>query len=457
MYRFALDYLNQWRTRPDRKPLVVRGARRVGKSYLVRLFARENFEHLIEIDFERDPGLASLFASSRPRQIVQLLEAQFHTRIEPGSSLIFLDEIQAVPEVFACLRNFQEEFSGLHVIAADSLLDDTLTQEDISAPVGRIEYLHIGPMQFEEYLIAAGHQGLVDFMTRYRPGDEIPDALHQKLLALIRRFLVTGGMPEAVEVILDSGSFLDGDIIKQSILVTLQDDFARYGRRVDRDRLPKVFRKLPELVGSRFKYVKVDRRERSKNLAAALSLLCSARVAHRVVHSSANGLPLGARTNDRLFKVLFLDVGLMLRALGLGLHDIERVQDPMLVNGGAVAEQFVGQHLLYSGQPYEEPELHFWAREKKNSMAEVDYVIAEGARIVPVEVRAGKTAKLKSLHAFLIEKGLTRGVRLYSRPPSIIHSWTTLSNVPSVPFELLSLPLYMVGHLRRLYREWAGD
>ncbi|MBN2496857.1 MAG: AAA family ATPase [Deltaproteobacteria bacterium] len=434
---------------------MVRGARQVGKSYLVKLFAGECFEHLIEIDFERDPDLASLFASRRPSDIVPLLETQFDARIEPGSCLLFLDEIQAAPDVFICLRYFREELPGLHVIAAGSLLDNALAQKAFSVPVGRIEYLHLGPMQFEEYLIAAGHQGLVDFVTRYRPGDRIPEALHQKLLAQLRRFLHTGGMPEAVEAILDSGSLRDGDIVKQSILSTFQDDFGKYGRRVDPLRLAKVFRKLPQLVGRRFKYVQVDRHERSKDLAAALDLLCLARVAYRVCHSSASGLPLAAQANERLFKVLFLDVGLMARALGLDLREIERADDVMLVNAGAMAEQLVGQHLLYSAQPYEEPELHFWAREKKSALAEVDYVIADRTRIVPVEVKAGKTGRLKSLHVFLADKGLAHGVRLDSRPPSVLRTSMTLPDGRETPFELLSLPLYMVGQLRRLYREWT--
>jgi hypothetical protein len=308
-------------------------------------------------------------------------------------------------------------------------------------------------MLFEEYLLAVGEDRLVDFLRELRPGDIIIEAIHGRLLALLRQYLVIGGMPAVIKAFLGSGSLQGCDAVKQSILSTYQDDFSKYRRRVNHERLIKVYRALPRVVGSRFSYVQVDRNERSKDLAAALHMLSLARVAYRVRHSSSNGVPLGAQANDRKFKVLFLDVGLMLRALGLGLLDLERAEDLLVVNRGAVCEQLVGQHLLYSRRPYEEPELHFWAREKRNSQAEVDYVISEGATVVPVEVKAGKTGTLKSLHLFLREKGRRLGVRVNSEPPSLLEAETSLPGQENTEFTLLSLPLYMVGQLRRLVRE----
>ena len=155
MYRMALDYLKEWKDRATRKPLVIRGARQVGKSFLVRLMAREAFANLLEINFERMPDVVSLFASKAPRTILPLLEARFNVSIEPGKTLLFLDEIQAAPEVFAALRYFQEEMPELHVIAAGSLLEFVLQEHTFSMPVGRIEYLHLGPMSFELGLMKA--------------------------------------------------------------------------------------------------------------------------------------------------------------------------------------------------------------------------------------------------------------------------------------------------------------
>lgn len=453
MYRFAIKDLNTWGKSMNRKPLVVRGARQVGKTFLIRLFAKKNFEHLLEINFERDPEAASLFVSNDPKTIIQLLELQFNISIKQGDTLLFLDEIQAAPQVLSCLRYFYEEMSGLHVIAAGSLLEFVLEEPAFSMPVGRIEYLHLGPMQFEEFLIAAGKEKLVDFLNNLSPGEDIPKPVHFRLLALLKTFLVTGGMPEPVAVYLKSHSWQKCDSVKHSLLLTFQDDFSKYKRRVDHRRLLLVFKKLPVLAGQKFKYVNVDRGERSKGLAVALDMLCHAKVAYRVFHSSCSGIPLGATVNEKKFKVLFLDVGLMSTATGLNLLDYEKAGDVMMVNGGAVCEQFIGQHLLFSQQPYREPEVYYWIREKKGSSAEIDYVIAEGPNIIPIEVKAGKSGTLKSLHLFFREKHPFIGVRFNSDVPSLLTLDTILHDGENLPYRLLSLPLYMAGQARRLVRE----
>ncbi len=323
-------------------------------------------------------------------------------------------------------------------------------------PVGRIEYLHLGPMQFEEFLLAVGKKHLVRFLEESSVKGPLPEALHVQLLGLLREFIAVGGMPGAIKAFVESDSLLECDAAKQSILSTYQDDFGKYGRRVNHLRLSKVFKALPRLVGSRFSYVGVDREERSRDLAASLHMLSLARVAHRVCHSSSNGVPLGAEANERKFKVLFLDVGLQARALGLGLLDFERAEDLLMVNQGAISEQFVGQHLLYSREFFEEPELQFWARERRASLAEVDYVISDGPEVIPVEVKAGKTGSLKSLHLFLKEKRRTLGVRLNVDRPSLLEATIPIPGQDDTPFMLLSLPLYMVGQLRRLARECFG-
>jgi len=450
VYRTALEYLAAWRTRPSRKPLILRGARQVGKTHLVRRFAAEHFDRLVELNFERDPELASLFAGNDPGQTVQRLELEFDGSMESGAVLLFLDEIQAAPLVLTALRYFREERPELHVVAAGSLLDHLLEDHALPMPVGRVEYLHLGPMTFEEFLLAAGRERLARFLGTLAPDGAVPAAIHDRLMGLLRQYLATGGMPEAVGAFLAGGSYRDCEAVQQSILSTYQDDFGRYGRRTDQARLVKVFRSLPRLVGSRFKYVHVDREERSKDLARALHLLCLARVAYRVRHSASNGLPLAAEAREARFKPLFLDVGLMLRALGLNLLDLERHEDVLLVNAGAVCEQLVGQHLMYSGPPYAEPELHFWAREKRNATAEVDYVISESGEVVPVEVKRGKTGTLRSLHLFLREKRRGLGVRLNSEPPSLLTATATLPDSRRLTFRLLSLPLYLVGQVRRM-------
>jgi len=417
------------------------------------MFAADEFETLLEINFEQDPDAASLFESKSPRTIAPLLEARFNCDLKPGTGLLFLDEIQAAPEVFAALRYFHEEMPELHVVAAGSLLEFVLEEHSFSMPVGRVEYLHLGPMQFEEFLLALGRDKLKSFLEGYSAGEPMPEAIHSELLRVFRQFLIVGGMPEAVRAFSETVSYRDCDAVKQSILSTYRDDFNKYRERASHHRIDKVFTKVPQLVGQKFKYSQVDREDRAAQLAAALDLLCLARVTHRVRHTAANGLPLGAEADDRSFKVLFMDVGLLCRSCGLGAVDLEAAEDVMLVNSGAVCEQFIGQHLLYSRPFYEEPELYCWMRQKRSSTAEVDYVTAVGQQIVPVEVKAGKSGALKSLHIFLTEKKREFGLRFNSDQPSLLDATTSVARGASKPFRLLSLPLYMVGQAARLCHE----
>jgi len=457
MYRDAIVELEQWLNRARRKPLVIRGARQVGKTTLVRLFAERFFDGLAELNFEREPKVAELFAAKDPKETLRLLEPYLGREIVAGRTLLFLDEIQATPEVLAALRYFYEELPELHVIAAGSLLEIALERPAFSVPVGRIEYLHLGPMNFCEFLLAAGNEQLARFLRGFAPADSIPEALHDQLLQWLRTFLVVGGMPDSVRAFLEGGSYRESEAVKHSILATFHDDFGKYGPRVDTARLRKVFERLPHLVGTRFKYVNVDREERSRDLAGALQLLTQARVAFRVRHTAANGVPLGAEADDRVFKVLCLDVGLMATASGLSIVDLEDARDVMMVHRGALCEQFVGQHLLYSAPPWEEPQLFYWSRERRGSAAEVDYVISQGSAVVPVEVKAGKTGTLKSLHVYLREKARSFAIRLNTAPPSMLETAIPLPGEEEAPFQLLSLPLYLAGQVRRLLQECRAE
>ncbi len=456
MWRRALDHLAYWKDRASRRPLVLRGARQVGKSTLVRLFAEQSFDHLVTIDFERDPRDATLFASADPAALLPRLEVRAGARIVPGRTLLFLDEVQAAPDALRALRYLHEERPDLHVIAAGSLLDLTLAEAQVPFPVGRVEFLHLGPMSLDEFLLGTGERSMAEWLGTLRPGDSLPEALHARAMELLRAYLVIGGMPEVVATWAKTRSLLECELVKQSLLSTFEADFAKYGPRVDLRRLSKMFRAAPRFVGQRFKYAHVDRDDRAAPLARALDQLVAARVVHRVRASSGNGVPLAAEADDRRFKVLFLDVGLLGRALGLDLREIDQADDVVAIHAGAIAEQHVGQHLLSAREPHEDPELYFWARELRSSTAEVDYLTLDGTQVIPVEVKSGVTGRLKSLHAFVREKGARLAVRLDRRPPSVTDAVTSLPDGHNVPFRLVSLPLYLAGHVGRIVREQAG-
>ena len=453
MKRAGLEYLSEWKSRQKRKPLVVRGARQVGKSYLINDFAKREFASHLTINADRDRAFLKRIVDESPVRMLQLMELEYGLRLIPGQSLLFFDEIQAVPDLFAKLRYFYEEVPDLHVLAAGSLLDFILEDHSFSMPVGRIEYLHLGPMTFGEFLDATGHERWNVFLASFGYHDAMPDAAHATLGKLFRTFLTLGGMPEVVDTYARTGSLLEADQVKESILGTLRDDFAKYGRRVNHDRLLKVFERLPSLVGQKFKYVNVSRDESAREIGRCLHLLELARLVYRVRRSACSGLPLGADARDDAFKVLFLDAGLLLRACGLGSAAVERTPDVMLVNAGAVAEQVVGQHLLYARPCWEMPELHYWAREKPTSAAEVDYVIVAGGQIVPVEVKAGKSGTLRSVWQFVAGKKAKLALRFNTDKPSVLDATDTMHDGTRISYRLLSLPLYLIDHAVRLTGE----
>ena len=451
MERDALEYLREWRNRQDRKPLVIRGARQVGKTFLVRQFARHSFEDLIEVDFENEVDVAGYFARTEVGATVKLLEAHYGRKIQPGKTLLFLDEIQAAPEIFARLRYFYEQLPELHVIATGSLLEFVLENHDFSMPVGRIEYMHLGPLRFSEFLNAVGDRGLAELVESYTPGVDFASGIHKRLVERLREFMVVGGMPESVNSFISAGDHLPSDRVMQSILQTFADDFAKYGARVNRQHLLAAFRALPRLIGRKLKYVNISRDIRAADLDRALHMLELARLSHRVHHTAAQGIPLGATINPKMFKPLLLDIGLVLNALGLNAADMATA-DLMLVNSGAVCEQFVGQHLLYRQPMYRQPELYYWAREEPSASAEVDYVIGIGPHVVPVEVKTGKTGTLRSLHQFMVTHDCPIAVRLNLDLPSLTQAEGKLPTGQEYSYPLLSLPLYMVEQVEQLVR-----
>ncbi|MBI4357081.1 MAG: ATP-binding protein [Gammaproteobacteria bacterium] len=457
--RFALDALKEWKSQEGgRKPLVLRGARQVGKSCLIRHFAKDSFENLVELNFEENPLLAELFKARSPAEILSMIEIETKETIRPGKTLLFLDEIQAAPEVFLKLRYFFEQIPLLHVIAAGSLLEFLLEEHSFSMPVGRIEYFYLGPLLFEEFLLAVGEHKLCEFLHQITLKDVIPLLIHEKLLRLVRVYLAIGGMPEAVSVYIENAfSYKAADRVHQSILKTYEDDFGKYHKHSHFLKVQKVFQKIPHLVGKKLKYVHIDPEERAKDLSRALQILCLARVIQCVCHTTASGIPLKAMADEKTFKPLFLDVGLMSSACGLSLLEFERSKDLTRVNEGSICEQFVGQHLLYSREIYQEPEIYYWVREKKNAEAEIDYVFSEGEHIIPVEVKSGKTGTLRSLHQFFKDKKRTLGIRFNTDCPSLYEGSLPLLNKESFSFKLISLPVYLVGQTRRIVRQILGD
>ncbi len=447
MYRHHLHTLRRWFSQDTHKPLVLRGARQVGKSTLVHLFAKKQGLELVELNFERNPEHADLFQGHDVVQSVAMIRLMLNKRLETGKSLLFLDEIQAVPELLATLHYFYEDLPTLHVIAAGSMLDFELTAPDFSMPVGRISYLHLHPMDFSEFLHAVGEAPLATFLEAWLPEQPVALPLHQKLMGLLRNYMAVGGMPEAVAAFARHRDYQLCEQIKQDLLATFSDDFAKYARHQDQHLIRQVFRSAPTLIGRKIKYSEINREIPAARVADALERLRMARVIHKVIRSAANGIPLSAEENPRFFKLLFLDTGLVSTLLHTSALVLQ--EDLLLINQGALAEQWVGQALLASLDGHIAPHLHYWAREARSSSAELDYVL-EGCQPIPLEVKAGKSGTLKSLHQFVREKHTPLAIRLNADQPTLLHTSGAVPNGERVCFRLLSLPLYMAGQVRRI-------
>jgi uncharacterized protein len=449
MKRKEEKYLDNWLKGDRRKPLIIRGARQTGKSTLVRLFARNSGLKLIELNFEEDYRYKEIFSSNDVYKIIQSIEIHLNISIDCSSSILFLDEIQAHPEAIGTLRYFHEKLPELAVLAAGSLLEFVMEDHSFSMPVGRIEYLFIGPMTFEEYLHANEGDQLVRFFDNYTLRETVPDSIHNKALEHLKTYFLIGGMPEVVKTYIESGSLFEADKIKYSILNTFRDDFNKYKNRQELSNLQEVFDRLGVVVGKKIIYKSLLPDEKSYKVEKILKLFENAKLFYRAFHSSANNLPLKAEINKKKAKGIFLDIGLYLSVNGLSLASLNTEENLLFSNRGKLAEQFIGQHLLYCHPQYMMPEIYYWNREKSQSNAEIDYLLQLNNKILPIEVKSGKTGTLKSLHLFMEQKSFERAVRFSTNKPI---AETIKSSLPGsdYSYDLVTLPLYLVEHTERL-------
>jgi predicted AAA+ superfamily ATPase len=410
---------------------------------------------LIEINFEWDPSAKAVFASNDPREYLSLLELERGREIDPEKTLLFLDEVQAFPEMLAKLRWLYEKLPELAVIAAGSLLDFTLADHSFSMPVGRIGYYYLEPFSFNEFLNAAGHQRLASYLDgitldQIRAATSINPAIHNKLIELFKIYTLVGGMPEALSKWIETGSYLAVSEVQHNLIRTYRDDFAKYAGRSNREALDAVFVAIPRCLGSVIKYSHLSSDYRTEVVKRAFDLLVTARVCHRIPGASAEGIPIHATVNQKKFKALFVDIGLVSASLGLQMNPELKAGDVVLVNSGAIAEQAIGQLLRTIAPYYVDPTLHYWARDKKGSEAEVDYLIQCGQTVVPIEIKAGRTGSLKSLHSLMSSKQLRFAVRMNSDLPSWVHVGHGLPDGTMTDYDLLSLPCYMAEQAPRL-------
>jgi len=448
--------LQKWVQSNSPKCLVIRGARQIGKTTAVLSIPsiRSGDRPILYMNLEEHPELEILFSSMDAERILEELSFSAGTKLSPGT-VMFLDEVQAAPSALAALRYMREHRPDVYFVSAGSLLEIALGKKKISIPVGRMDYNFMGPLSFEEFLESDTAMEMeLEIIGKWAPGESFPIAAHRRLADKLRQFMITGGMPEAVDVFLSSGDPFQVEKVHSSILNTYRDDFAKYVSGDELLTLRRVFNWVPARAGDKVIYTQISPDLKSAKVRSAIELLSGARVIFPVLHSSGNGIPLNAEMKPSIFKLYFLDVGLMSSMTGITRISQEQILSSEFVNKGRLAEQFIAQHLLFRVPSFQQPSLHYWLREGRTSNAEVDFLISEKGQVLPVEVKSGTSGQLKSLMRFMLDKESSLALRFDMNPPSFQKVDHLLGNGAGkssrISFDLLSLPLYMVGQISRL-------
>jgi len=439
MRRIDENYLKLWFTRHDRMPLIIRGARQTGKTTLVRQFAKENEIQLIEINLEKI-RLNSLNSSELNLKVL-LEEIEYKHNITLGKkTLIFFDEIQESPKLVEALRYFYEDFPELAIIGAGSLFELVISKEQITFPVGRVEFYYLTPMTFSEFLLAMEQDKLEEAVRNL----SVKEFMHNDLIEWLKKYFFIGGMPKAILTYKESHSLHAVREVQEKIIETYKSDFPKYGPRVNYKRLERIFLQAALQIGEKIILQNLDRESKAHSIREAIELLIDAMIILPTYHSECSGLPLNAGTDYSISKLFFLDVGLM---NAISRLDYDSIGQNFLTKG-KVAEQFVAQHLQSFNGKHIAPELRYWLRDKAKRNAEVDFVIQKQNKIMPIEVKAEEGGKMKSLLYFCQEKKCQQAILLNS----LFESHKTIKakiNENDVEIQIHSLPLYLTESLAK--------
>lgn len=448
MKRIAETALKDWYEKKSRMPLIIRGARQVGKSTLVRLFCEHLNIDLIEINFEKTK-LISLSEEDFNLQNV-LDEIQLKTKQKINSKcILFFDEIQEAPKLLKSLRYFFEERPNLAVISAGSLLEIAIRSENFSFPVGRVEFYHLGPMTFTEFLWATGNELLSEKLESL----DLSSAHVIKLFKEeLRKFYYIGGMPKAIKTYVEENSLISVRYIQNQILQTYIADFPKYNSRIQLDRIERIFSACVLQLGKKIIYQRLDLSSQPRDIRRIVELLIDARVLLPCLHTNANSIPLAGEADPSIQKIYFLDVGLVNAMMDLDLAAIDSEMKNNFNTKGMLAEQFIAQHLAYSDSHHKPPQLFYWLRDKGSQKGEIDFIIQDSREIVPIEVKATQAGHLKSLFYFIKEKKKKLAVKI-SLDDYSVKKITHKIEEQKTTAKLINLPQYAVEKIHQIITE----
>lgn len=449
--RYIDALLLEWKNSSSLKPLLLRGARQVGKSWAVKHLG-ESFTYYLEVNFEKRPDIKDVF--ERVHEVHDLannLSLLYNVPVVAGQTLLFLDEVQDCPAAIKSLWAFKEDFPELHVVAAGSLLEFAL-QDLPSFGVGRIRSLFVYPFSFDEFLVAEGKSSWLEAKQQADNEKPLLMPLHNDIVQHYRTFLMVGGMPASVAAWVTTHDYRNCQTELDDIQLTYYDDFKKYAKKVDPTLLRNTLQSVILQIGNKFTYSKVDGSYRAEEVKKALKLLSDAGIVKRVSHTAANGLPLGAEVNEKFRKYIYLDSALLLRILDMDLGGARQLTDLIvagtaedLVNKGGLAEMVLGWELIKYNNPRSQHDLYYWENTADGTRSEVDYIIARDMKVLPIECKSGTSGKMKSLHLFMHNKHLTDAVRCSLENFALLESCDKKADDTVRRIQIL--PLYAISNL----------
>ncbi len=425
MKRKILQQLIDWKNSTSRKPLILNGARQVGKTFILREFGKEYYKNTVYVNLESNSAAASLFGSNiSPKKLIKYLEAETGERIVPNNTLVILDEIQSCERAVTSLKYFCEETPEYHIAAAGSLLGVAINRNQTSFPVGKVNILRLYPLDFEEFVTATGHDMLLDEIRNcYNNKTPMNEALHSMALSIYHDYLIVGGMPEAVKVFIETNSYIDSGLVQSSIIDNYAADMAKYATNAEAVKIRACYNSIPAQLAKdnkKFQYKVVQKGGSSTIFGASLEWLKQAGVVLECQRVDQGTHPLPVYADQTAFKIYMSDVGLLVNKSKMSVNTIITGEANIFM--GAVTENYIAQQLTAQNYtPY------YWT--VSNSQAELDFVMQKDGKIYAIEVKKGEHVRSRSLSVFKQKYSPDYAIRFSQKN----FGWTD---------DVISIPLY---------------
>lgn len=398
MKREIMKELISWRNKENRKPLLLTGVRQCGKTYILKKFAKESFDNSIYINLEREPQIADVFNYDydTKRILEDISNLRLLPKIIPGKSLLVIDEIQFNPKAITALKYFQEDMPELAIVGAGSLLGVTIREEGASFPVGKVDRLKMYPMSFKEFLLESGSGRIAKSIDGYDKTKPLPDYILEKLNSEYTDYLLVGGMPEAVKIWFENRNLAEVNEVQDNIILGYENDFSRHSPRSELTNIELIWRSIPEQLAqdnNKFVFSRVRKSARAKDLEKSIGWLIDAGLIHVVAKVDNPQVPLSFYRDSSFYKIYLCDVGLLSRMANFTLKSLLEKDESTGGFRGSLAENFINNELVFLGY-----DRYFW---RSDNSAELDFLVENDARVVPIEVRANINTKAKNYMVFV--------------------------------------------------------